>query len=202
MKTFKKIACSFLALGLVMGLTACAPKTFEHQKLIDFLEDQDFDDSKELEDYYYDYSDIITYGRTDDDGAYVHCEGKDAQEVYDRITNRFGNYPDYDVEEATTFCFRDGKGFAQGYLLSFEDIKDAEKFFKKYIESMPDDGEDGDEKGYTYYIYSSTSSRDIESYSCVYLRGNTVLIMISVGVDADLTEDFREAFGVKSPTEL
>ena len=63
MKTFKKIACSVLALGLVMGLTACAPKTFEHQKLVDFLEDQDLDDLDDPDDFIRNYSDVIGMSR-------------------------------------------------------------------------------------------------------------------------------------------
>ena len=134
MKTFKKIACSVLALGLVMGLTACKPKAFEYQKMVDFLEDQDMDDYDDYDDFIRDYSDAIGMGR-DIDGIYIHCDGKDAQDVYDVVLNRFGDFPDYDVEESIAFAMHDEGGFGIGYLFTFEDEKEAEKLFKKYPEA-------------------------------------------------------------------
>ena len=131
MKTLKKIACSVLALGLVMGLTACAPKTFDKQKLIGFLEDRDFEDYDEPEDFYDDFSGIIMGV---EGSAYVYCDGKDAQNVYDTVINRFGALPDCDVDETVTLAIADesGSGYGYGYLFVFEDIKDAEEFFEEY----------------------------------------------------------------------
>ena len=84
MKVFKKIACSVLALGLVLGLTACAPKTFEYQKMVDFLEDQDMDDIDDHDDFIMEYADVIGTHRTID-GLYIHCDGRDAQDMYDKV---------------------------------------------------------------------------------------------------------------------
>ena len=202
MKAFKKIACSFMALTMVIGLTACAPKTFEHKKLTDFLDDLDFDSCDEPEDFYADYGTIIASGRGDNlEGSYIHCEGRDAQEIYDTVFNRFNDYKDYDVEEATAFCLRDETGLGIGYLLTFEETKDAEKIFKKFAKDYIDDGEKGEEKTYSYYIEADTSVTSKEIYGGIYIRGNTVLIIRTLGVDSDFADDFAEVFGVISPTE-
>lgn len=200
MKTFKKIACSVLALGLVMGLTACKPKAFEYQKMVDFLEDQDMDDYDDYDDFIRDYSDAIGMGR-DIDGIYIHCDGKDAQDVYDVVLNRFGDFPDYDVEESIAFAMHDEGGFGIGYLFTFEDEKEAEKLFKKYGKAFADDGENGEEKGYSYYIEAGTGTANKDLYSGVYLRGNTVIIIRTMGVDDEFVDDFCEVYGIISPTE-
>ena len=201
MKTFKKIACSVLALGLVMGLTACAPKTFEHQKLVDFLEDQDLDDVDDSDDFLRNYSDVIGMSRNID-GMYIHCDGRDAQEMYDKVLNRFGDFPDYDVEETVTFVLHDDEGIGIGYLFTFEDGEEAQKLFKKYGKAFADDGEKGEEKTYSYYIEAGDSAADKDMYTGVYLRGNTVLIIKTMGLDSDFVDDFCEVYGVISPTEL
>ena len=51
MKTLKRIACSFLAIAMVIGLTACAPKKFDHKKIAKFCEDQDFENCDDFDDF-------------------------------------------------------------------------------------------------------------------------------------------------------
>lgn len=205
MKVFKKIACSVLALGLVLGLTACSPKAFDHQKFIDFCEDQDFNECDERDDYYRDFSNIIT-GHTPEPeaGLYISCDGKDAQDIYDVILNRFGDFDDYDVEFSSSFAYCDGKGFSLSCLFTCEDKEDAQDLFKELGKTYADDGEHGDKKGYSYYIEAGETDSDAQRkvYTGVYLRGNTVLFIRSVGVKADFVDDFCKAFDVISPTDL
>lgn len=203
MKTFKKIACSVLALGLVMGLTACAHKTFDHQKFIDFCEEQDFNDCDDSDEFFEDYSRVITGSGSDsDDGSYISCDGKDAQEIYDVVINRFGDFPDYDMEKSSSMAFCDGKGFGIACLFTCEEERDAEKLFKKLGKAYAEDGENGDEKGYSYYIDSFENSSGREWYTGVYLKGNTVLYIRALGVDDVFVADLCEAFDVISPTDL
>lgn len=198
MKTLKKIACSVLALCLVMGITSCAPKTFEKQKLIDFLEDRDFDDYDEPEDFYEVFSSFLSGV---EGSSYIWCDGRDAQNVYDVIINRFGDMPDYDVEETVTLAINDGEGYGYGSLFIFEDTKDAEDFFEEYGEIYADEGEEGDGKGYSYYISSDESAAGRVYYCADYICGNTVLVMRIINVDSDFVDDLCKVYGVKSPTE-
>lgn len=200
MKVFKKIACSVLAFGLVLGLTACAPKTFEYQKMEGFLEDQDMDELDDPDDFIMEYADVIGTNRIID-GLYIHCDGRDAQDMYDKVLNRFGDLPDYDVEESITFALQDETGMGLGYLFTFEDVKDAEKLFKKYGKAFANDGENGEEKSYSYYIEAEKGPADRDLYTGVYLRGNTVLIIRTMGVDDGFVDDFCAVYGLISPTE-
>lgn len=200
MKILKKIACSVLALGLVMGLTACAPKTFEYKTMIDFLEDQDMEEYDDSDDFLMDYGDVISMSR-DNDGIYIHCDGRDAQDIYDKVLNRFGDMPDYDVTEAIAFAMQDDGGMGVGYQFTFEDEKEAGKLFKKYGKAFASDGENGDEKSYSYYIEGGEGPKDKYLYTGVYLRGNTVIIIRTMGVDDDFVDEFCEVYGLISPTE-
>lgn len=195
MKTLKKFACSVLALGLVMGLTACAPKTFDKQKLIKFLDDRDFEDYDEPEDFYDDFSGIIMGV---EGSAYVYCDGKDAQNVYDTVINRFGALPDCDVDETVTLAIADesGSGYGYGCLFIFEDTKNAEEFFEEYGEMYADDGENGDD----YYIVCDKITSGKELYCGVYIRENSVFVIRFIGIDSGFVDDLCKVFGVKSPT--
>ena len=199
MKVLKRITCSVLALAMVIGLTACAPKKFDKQKLINFLDDQDFDDYDEPEDFYDDFSGFMIGV---EGSSYVCCDGRDAKNVYKTLINRFGDFKDYDIEETVALAINDGGGYGYGCLFTFEDAKDAGKFFKKYGEMYADDGENGDEKSYSYYIKGDeTNTAGRELYCGIYIRENTVFVIRFLGVDSDFVDDLCEVYGVISPTE-
>ena len=60
MKTLKRIACSFLAIAMVIGLTACSQQKFDHKKIAKFCDDQDFECSEDSGDFIDDYGSILT----------------------------------------------------------------------------------------------------------------------------------------------
>ena len=102
MKAFNKIACSFLAIAVVMGLTACAAKTFDHQKLTGLCKSAKLEESSDFDEYYKTYR-KVSAGSKKENGAYFTGTKSDAQNVYDNVLNLFEGLPSHDVEEATTF---------------------------------------------------------------------------------------------------
>ena len=199
MKTLKKIACSFLALVMVIGLTSCMQQKFDHKKIAKFCDDQDFECSDDFDDFLDDYSSIIT-GKKTGDGTYIYVTNRDAQKMYNKTLNRLSDFPKYDVEAATCFAINDD-GINVGWLINFVDKEDAEKFFKKAGKRYADDGEKGEEKGYSYYISENKNSSSRKTLTGIYLKGNTVLLLRTVSNDTDVLEDFCEYYGVISPTE-
>ncbi len=199
MKTLKRIACSFLAIAMVIGLTACSQQKFDHKKIAKFCDDQDFECSEDSGDFIDDYGSILT-GIDKGEGLYIYVTNRDAQKLYNKTLNRLSDFPKYDVEAATCFAINDD-GINVGWLFNFVEKDDAEKFFKKAGKRYADDGEKGDEKGYSYYISENRGSSDRKTLTGIYLRGNTVLVLRSVTGDTDFIEDFCEYYGVISPTE-
>ena len=98
MKAVKRIVCSFLALVMVVGLTACSQRTFEHMKMVRFCQKHDFSECKKPKDFFEFFTRAMG-GDNDDDGAYINCTGRHAQSVYDNhLKIMFNDMPDYDVE--------------------------------------------------------------------------------------------------------
>lgn len=199
MKTLKKIACSVLAFSLVTGLTACTAKPFDHQTMVDFAEKQDFDEVDEPDEFIVEYGELLGGSGG---GIYFTGDRKDAQYIYDKDLNRMGEFPDYDVDEATTMFFSDKNGYGMFFVFTFEETKDAEKFYKKYSNAFAPDGEDGKSKGITYVLSHGGGSKDKESYFGVYLNDNTVLIVRAMVEETDLVDGICKAYGVKSPTKV
>ena len=182
MNLFKKTVCVVLMLTVVLGLTACASK-LTHKNMVSFLEDQKYDDYDDPEDYFAIYG-RIAGGMTRDEGAYITCTKRDAQDIYDVVFNRFNTYPTYDVTEATTFAYNDKDGLYIGFLFTFEE----------------DDGESGEKNGITYTIECGETSKKRYSICGVYQKDDVVMIIRGLSADKDFSDDFCKAFGVISPT--
>ena len=200
MKTLKRLTCAVLTAAMIFGLTACKAKEFDHKMLADFCEEQDFEEYDDFENFYAAYGDIITF-HAEEEGVYMYATKGDAQDLYDKVLNRFGELPTYDVSEATLFSYGDKEQLTVGYLFTFEETKEAEKLFKKYGKAFADDGENGEEKSYSYYIETGDGPSGKDTLTGVYLKGNTVLIVRSMTKDSDLVEDMCAYFKVISPTE-
>ena len=199
MKALKKITCAFLALAMVMGLTACAPKTFDHKKAIKYCEGEGYELYDDVDDYSDDFEEIIL-GNDPGEGAYIHAVKDDAQDIYDDVFNRFDGYPSCDVNEATSFIYYDEGLFIQGYVLTFDEAKDAEKVFKTYSKKLKDEGEKGEEKGYSYFIIERKYG-DIKQYCGIYLKNNSVLFIQTNAKKSKTVDGICENFGVISPSE-
>lgn len=200
MNTFKKIACSFMAVAVVIGCTACASKTFDHKKAVKYCEDEGYELYDDVDDYAGDFEKFIS-GEWPGEGAYIHAVKDDAQDVYDNVFNRFGAYPECDVNEATSFVFFDQGVFVQGYVLTFDEVKHAEKTFKDYARRFKEDGEDGEEKGYTYFIMEKRYSENMKMYCGIYQKNNSVLFIQCNYKKPSMVDEICENFGVISPSE-
>ena len=200
MNTFKKAACSFMALTVVIGCTACASKTFDHKKAIKYCEGEDYELYDDVDDYADAFNEIII-GNEPGEGAYIHAVKDDAQDLYDQVFNRFEGYPDSDVNEATSFIFFDAGVFVQCYVLTFDDAKDAEKVYKTYAGNLKDYGEKGDEKGYSYFIMKRKYSDNLKQYCGFYLKNNSVLFIQCNYKKPSMVDGICEIFGVISPSE-
>ena len=203
MKVFKKFACIALVLVMTSCLAACAPKEFEHQKMVDFCEDHDMDKYDDYDDFIEECSSYLTFRKDTEDGIYLSCDKSDAQDIYDTIFNRFGPYPNYDVEQTTVFVYSDEEGgVILCYLFTMEDEKDAKKLYKKYSDQDSEDCETGEGKGYTYFIDNGDSPKGVPMLEGFYVCGKTVLTFKTMSEETDLIDDLCDAFKVKSPTEL
>lgn len=200
MKNIKKIICAILTTTMIFGLTACASKDFDHTKLVDFCEDQDFEDCDEPEDFILAFGDMSNH-KIEGEGFYINDTKGDAQDLYDKVVNRFNDYPSYDIIETTTFGYSDKGQLTLVFLLTFEETKDAEKFYKKYSRDFADDGESGQENGYSYSIEIGDGPSGKDMLSGVYLKGNTVLVIRSLTKDSNLVEDLCKAYKIISPLE-
>ena len=189
-----------MAVAVVIGCTACASKTFDHKKAVKYCEDEGYELYDDVDDYAGDFEKFIS-GEWPGEGAYIHAVKDDAQDVYDNIFNRFGAYPECDVNEATSFVFFDQGVFVQGYVLTFDEVKDAEKTFKDYARRFKEDGEDGEEKGYTYFIMEKRYSENMKMYCGIYQKNNSVLFIQCNYKKPSMVDEICENFGVISPSE-
>ena len=200
MNTFKKIACSFMALTVVIGCTACASKTFDHKKAIKYCEGEDYELFDDVDDYADAFNEIII-GNEPGEGAYIHAVKDDAQDLYDIVFNRFEGYPEADVNEATSFIFFDEGVFVQAYVLTFDDTKGAEKVYKSYARHMKEYGETGEDKGYSYFIMERRYSDNLKQYCGFYQKNNSVLFVQCNYKKSAMVDEICENFGVISPSE-
>ena len=151
-----------------------------------------------------DFSDAfeeIIIGDRPGDSAYIHAVKDDAQDVYDKVFNRFEAYPECDVNEATSFIFFDEGVFVQGYVLTFDEAKDAEKVYKTYAKGLKDYGEKGEENDYSYFIMERKYSDNLKQYCGVYLKNNSVFFIQTNYKKASLVDGICEIYGVISPSE-
>jgi hypothetical protein len=189
-----------MALAVVVGCTACASKTFDHKKAVKFCEEEGYEMYDDAEDYADAFNEIII-GDRPGDRAYIHAVKDGAQDVYDSVFNRFEAYPECDVNEATSFIFFDDDVFVQGYVLTFDDAKGAEKVYKSYARHMKDYGETGEDKGYSYFIMERKYSDNLKQYCGFYQKNNSVLFVQCNYKKPTMVDEICENFGVISPSE-
>ena len=199
MKTFKRIACSFMTVVMLAGLTACAPKAFGHKKFAEFCDKHDFEEYDDSYDYEKAFADIIINKAKD--GHYIIATKSDAQDLYDVVFNRFNDYPDCDVEEASEFIYSSKDELTYAHLYTLEDEKEAGRVFRKIARKADDIWEKGEEKGYSYIISRKENASHKTVLTGIYLKGNTILYIRTIGEDFELTEEFCKHFNIISPAE-
>ena len=202
MTAVKKFFCIVLVLTVLTGMTSCASKGFDHKKMVRFSGKQDFEAFDDPEDYLKEYNRIILNKRPDE-GAYITATKSDARELYDKFLNPVNSLPSCDIEEFTTVSCNNDERMLMGVLMTFEETKDAEKFYKKFSKKYLSKGDKGEQKGYSYTIYEDEMSKNKTLYWGIYLKGSTVLMVRSIcrDTDPDLIDDLCKAYGVIPPSE-
>ena len=201
MKVLKRIACLFLALSMAMGLTACAPRTFDHAVINELCSKWDFTEAEYPNDYLEEYADVLN-GIGKSKGVYIHCTGSEAQNIYDWHFNSHDYYEDYEIEEISTFFYLDSEGFDECFVFTFKDPKEAEEMYYEYSEQDVRDGKEGKGLGYTYFISSVPRRRDLELLFGIYLRDNTVLVVIGETSDSEKIDIICKSYRVISPAHV
>ena len=183
MKIIKKAVSIVLLLSVVLSLSACSGNRLKQDSIVKALENQDFDECDDYDEF------TEHYGKTSKQSAvYVTLKDKKAQKAYEKIFNRLNQYPDADVTDATCGYFADLNGFGYVFYFRFEDVKKAEKVYKKFAKKISD-GDDGEEKGITYTV-SNVKKNSKYVVMNAYLEKDKLLIVYGSVKDADFLEDF------------
>lgn len=201
MKVAERILCLLLVLSVVFAMTGCKKASFSQEDVCKYAEDLDFEELDEVEDLY-DY--VGVGGRMSVDGyVYISLKGQAAEDLFYSFTYRFEpDHPHFDVTETTALYAADDDGICNIITATFEDTKEAEKFFKKYSKSLDYGNEDqGNERSYSYYIGTEKSAGTRTLARALYLSGNTVILLNTSTHDFDVAGDFCDHFKLISPQE-
>ena len=194
MKYVKNALCAALVFVMLISLTGCGASKLSHKKLLQFLEDQKIEDCEDLDDF------TKVYGKMKKGSeGYVSFEGKDAQKLYTKVFNRLNQYPKLDVTSASAVYIYDSDGLNYLFMFTFEDEKDAEKFYKKLSKGIDDPDDEGEEKGIAFTLSNKKKSSKKSNIAGVYLEKNTVLYLRATTTDEDFVDDLCSTFKIPSP---
>lgn len=198
MKALKRILCLALALSVVFGMTGCNKSKLSPAAVRKYAEAEDFDKCDEPKEF---YKEVGT--GMNDANVYVTATKRDAKDLFNTVIYRFEpDKPKYDFTEVTALYTNDDDGFCMIVAATFEDVEDAEKFFKKYPKTFELDNEDkGDKKSYSYFIANNEGYSSKTTTVALYKSGNTVIWLRSAAYDNDVVEDFCKHFNLISPLE-
>lgn len=198
MTALKKSVCIILVFAMVIGLTSCTSKSFEHKRFVAFCEKQGFEEYDDTEDFLEALGNVYM---SKEESCYITGTNDDAQELHNAVDRPWG-LAEYDVEEISIFGYRSEVDYSIAQLLTFKDEKEARKYFKNYAKLYSSNGEKGEQNGYSFSIKCAASVRAGQTDTVgVYLKGNTVLIINSYGTDFELIEAYCKYFHVISPVK-
>ena len=191
MKLFKKAVSIVLLLSVVFTLSACSGGRLKKENIVKALENQDFEECDDYNDFYEQYS-----RKTKKQSVYVSLTDKKAQKTYDKIFNRVNRFPDADVTESVSGFYNGTDGYFYLLFFKFDDVKKAEKVYKKYVKAI-EDADDGEEKD---LIYSLSNTKKSTRYLVqnAYLEKDKLLIIYGNLKDTDIMEDLIEELKLPS----
>ena len=191
MKLFKKTVSIVLLLSVVFTLSACSGGRLKKENIVKALENQDFEECDDYNDFYEQYS-----RKTKKQSVYVSLTDKKAQKTYDKIFNRVNRFPDADVTESVSGFYNGTDGYFYLLFFKFDDVKKAEKVYKKYVKAI-EDADDGEEKD---LIYSLSNTKKSTRYLVqnAYLEKDKLLIIYGNLKDTDIMEDLIEELKLPS----
>ena len=198
MKTMKRILCLARALSVVFAMTGCNKSKFSQQAIRKYAEAEDYDEYDDNKEFYHAVGSF-----NEEQYSYITATKRDARDLFNTIIYRFEvDKPKYDFTEVTALIASGDDGFCIIVAATFEDVEDAEKFFKKFPKTVDMENEDkGEEKSYSYFIsYDDSSYTRTVAYG-LYLSGNTVIWLRTASEDCDVAEDFCEHFKLISPMD-
>lgn len=198
MKTMKRILCLALALSVVFAMTGCNKSKFSQQAIRKYAEAEDYDEYDDNKEFYHAVGSF-----NEEQYSYITATKRDARDLFNTIIYRFEvDKPKYDFTEVTALIASGDDGFCIIVAATFEDVEDAEKFFKKFPKTVDMENEDkGEEKSYSYFIsYDDSSYTRTVAYG-LYLSGNTVIWLRTASEDCDVAEDFCKHFKLISPMD-
>lgn len=201
MKTMKRILCLALALSVVFAMTGCNKSPFSHDAVRKWAKAEDFDECDEIEDLF-EVVGTDTY-------AYVTATKRDARNLFNTIIYTVqSDKPKYDFTKVTALYSQDDDGMCFIIAATFEDRKDAEKFFEKYTNRHDfenankfENEDKGEEKSYSYYIANAQNFYTKTTAIGLYQSGNTVIWIRSVTEDTEMAGNFCEHFNLISPMD-
>ena len=194
MKYVKNALCTALIFVMLFSLTGCGTGKLSHKKMAQFLEKQDLEECEDLDDY------TKIYGKMKKGNeGFISSEGKDAQKIYNKVFNRLNQYSKYDVTAATSAFIYDSDGLNYLFMFTFEDEKDAEKFYKKLSKSIDDPDDEGEEKGLRFTLLNQKKNTKKSYITGIYLEKNTVLFLRGQTTDEDFADDLCAEFKIPSP---
>ena len=198
MKAMKRILCLALAMSVVLGMTGCKKSKFSQQAIRKYAEAEGYDEYDDNDEFY----DAVGFFN-EDQYSYITATKRDARDLFNTIIYRFEvDKPKYDFTEVTALIASDDDGFCLIVAATFEDVEEAEKFFKKFPKTVDMENEDkGEEKSYSYFIsYDDSNYTRTVAYG-LYLSGNTVIWLRTASDDCEVAEDFCEHFNLISPLD-
>lgn len=198
MKTMKRLLCLALALSVVFAMTGCNKSKFSQQAIRKYAEAEDYDEYDDNEEFYHAVGSF-----NEEQYSYITATKRDARDLFNTIIYRFEvDKPKYDFTEVTALIASGDDGFCIIVAATFEDVEDAEKFFKKFPKTVDMENEDkGEEKSYSYFIsYDDSSYTRTVAYG-LYLSGNTVIWLRTASEDCEAAEEFCKHFKLISPMD-
>ena len=193
MKLIKRAISIVLLLSVVLSLSACSGNRLKQESIVKALENQDFDECDDYDEF------TEYYGKTSKQkSVYVTLKDKKAQKGYEKIFNRTNQYPDADVTDAICGYYADKNGFGYVFYFRFEDVKKAEKVYKKFAKRI-NDADDGEEKGISYTV-SNVKKNSKYIVMNAYLEKDKLLIVYGSVKDTDFLEEFCDE--LKLPTDF
>ena len=198
MKAMKRILCLALALSVVFAMTGCNKAPFSQEAVRKYAEAEDYDEYDDNDEFY----DAVGFFN-DERYSYITATKRDARDLFNTIIYRFEiDKPKYDFTEVTALVASGDDGFCMIVAATFEDVEDAEKFFKKFPKTVDMENEDkGEEKSYSYFIANNEGYSSKTTTVALYKSGNTVIWIRSAAYDNDVVEDFCEHFKLISPMD-
>ena len=198
MKAMKRILCLALAMSVVLGMTGCNKAPFSQEAVRKYAEAEDYDEYDDNKEFYHAVGSF-----NEEQYSYITATKRDARDLFNTIIYRFEvDKPKYDFTEVTALVASGDDGFCMIVAATFEDVEDAEKFFKKYPKTFELDNEDkGEEKSYSYFIANNEGYSSKTTTVALYKSGNTVIWIRSAAYDNDVVEDFCKHFKLISPLD-